>query len=49
MLAAGGEQAGEVFGITKDVGGEIDGLEFVRGGTSEKREKRGIGGEESSL
>lgn len=29
MLAAGSEQAGEVFRITKDVGGEIDGLQLV--------------------
>ena len=49
MLAAGSEQPGEVFGITKHVGGEIDGLQFVRGGTSEKLEKRGIGGEERAF
>jgi hypothetical protein len=49
MLAAGSEQVREILWITKDIGGEIEGLEFVRGRTSEKLEKRGIGRKERTF
>jgi hypothetical protein len=49
MLAAGSEQARKVFGIAKDVGGEIEGLEFVKGVASQKLEKGRIGAEERAF
>jgi len=49
MLTAGSEEARKVFGIAKDVGGEIERLEIVKRVTSEKLEKGRIGGEERAF
>jgi hypothetical protein len=49
MLTAGSQETRKVFGIAKDVAGEIERPEIVKRITSEKLEKGRIGGEERAF